>query len=35
MSNGTIVGLALLGGVGAILASQEPELRRYLKIRSM
>jgi hypothetical protein len=35
MSKGMIVGLALLGGVGAVLASQEPELRRYLKIRSM
>ncbi len=35
MRKGLIVGLALLGGVGALLASQEPEIRRYLKIRSM
>ncbi len=30
-----IVGLALLGGIGALVASQKPELRRYLKIRAM
>jgi len=35
MSKGLIVGLALLGGVGALLASQLPEIRRYLKIRAM
>ncbi len=35
MSKGLILGLALVGGVGAIVASQEPEIRRYLKIRSM
>ncbi len=35
MSKGLIGGLALLGGIGALVASQLPELRRYLKIRSM
>jgi uncharacterized protein DUF6893 len=35
MSKGLILGLALVGGVGAIVASQQPEIRRYLKIRSM
>ena len=35
MSKGAIVGLALLGAVGAVMASQQPEIRRYLKIRSM
>ncbi len=34
-NKGLIVGLALLGGIGALVASQEPELRRYLKLRSM
>ena len=27
--------LALLGGVGAIVAAQLPEIRRYMAIRSM
>ena len=35
MSKGLIAGLAILGGIGALVASQEPEIRRYLKIRSM
>ena len=35
MSKGLMLGLALVGGVGAIVASQQPEIRRYLKIRSM
>jgi len=35
MSKGLIVGLAVVGGVGAAVAAQIPELRRYLKIRSM
>ncbi len=35
MSKGLIVGLTLLGGIGALVASQEPEIRRYLKIRAM
>lgn len=35
MSKGLIVGLVVLGGAGAVLASQQPEIRRYLKIRSM
>ncbi len=35
MSKGLIVGFALLGGVGALVASQQPEIRRYLKIRAM
>lgn len=34
-NKGLIVGLALLGAIGALVASQEPELRRYLKLRSM
>ena len=35
MSKGLIVGLALVAGIGAAVAAQMPELRRYLKIRSM
>lgn len=35
MSKGMIGGLALLGGLVALGVSQEPEIRRYLKIRSM
>jgi hypothetical protein len=35
MSKGLFLGLALVGGLGAIVASQQPEIRRYLKIRSM
>jgi hypothetical protein len=35
MNKGLMIGLALLGGIAALVASQEPELRRYLKIRSM
>jgi hypothetical protein len=35
MSKGLIVGLAVLGGLGAVVASQQPEIRRYLRIRSM
>jgi hypothetical protein len=31
----TIVPLAVLGLVGAAVAAQAPELKRYLKIRSM
>lgn len=27
--------LALLGGIGALVAAQLPEIQRYLKIRSM
>ena len=27
--------LAVLAGIGALLATQMPEIRRYLKIRSM
>jgi uncharacterized protein DUF6893 len=35
MSKGVILGLAVLGGLGAVVASQQPEIRRYLRIRSM
>lgn len=35
MSKGLIAGLALLGGAVALGMSQEPEIRRYLKLRSM
>ncbi len=35
MSKGLVLGLALAGGLGAIVASQQPEIRRYLRIRSM
>lgn len=35
MSKGLIVGGVLLGGVGVLVAGQMPEIRRYLKIRSM
>jgi hypothetical protein len=27
--------LGVLAGIGALAASQEPEIRRYLKIKSM
>ena len=35
MSKRIIGGLAALAGIAAVAASQEPEIRRYLKIRSM
>ncbi|MGI8845237.1 MAG: DUF6893 family small protein [Thermoleophilaceae bacterium] len=35
MSKGVIAGLALLGGMVALGMSQAPEIRRYLKLRSM
>ncbi len=35
MSKALLLLLVLLGAVGAALAAQEPEIRRYLKIRSM
>jgi hypothetical protein len=30
-----IAGLGLVAGIGALVASQYPELQRYLKIKSM
>ncbi len=34
--NKKIIGvLAFLGGIAALAATQEPEIRRYIKIRSM
>jgi hypothetical protein len=30
-----VTGLAVLGAVGAAVVAQLPEIRRYLKIRSM
>jgi hypothetical protein len=30
-----LVGLAVIGGIGAITVASLPELKRYLKIRSM
>jgi hypothetical protein len=35
MSMGRTVGVALLGAVIFGMAKQQPEIRRYLKIRSM
>jgi len=35
MSKGFIALVGILGGVGALFATQLPELRRYLKIRAM
>ncbi len=35
MSKGMIAALGLVGLVVAVGATQEPEIRRYLKIRSM
>jgi hypothetical protein len=35
MSKGLIVGAALVAGIAAVVASQEPEIRRYLNIRAM
>jgi hypothetical protein len=35
MSKGTVVVLSLLAGIGALLFSQQAEIRRYLKIESM
>jgi hypothetical protein len=35
MSKGLLLLAALLALAGWLLASQEPEMRRYLKIRSM
>ena len=30
-----LIVLAVVGGIGAIIALQVPEIRRYLKVRSM
>ena len=30
-----LTGAAVVGGIGAAIAAQLPEIRRYLKIRSM
>jgi hypothetical protein len=35
MSIGKIGGIAVLAGLAAALATQAPELQRYMKIRSM
>ena len=35
MNKVTLMLVALLGVVGAALYAQEPEIRRYLKIKSM
>jgi hypothetical protein len=35
MSRFTLAGAAMVAGVGAAVATQWPEIRRYLKIRSM
>jgi hypothetical protein len=34
-SKGTIAGVATLAAVGALVATQVPEIKRYLNIRSM
>ena len=35
MNKGRLMLVALLGAVGTALYTQEPEIRRYLKIKSM
>ena len=35
MSKGILAGIIIVGGTGAAVYSQLPELRRYMKIRSM
>jgi len=35
MSKLMIAGLAFMGLIAAAVAAQEPEIRRYLKLRSM
>jgi hypothetical protein len=35
MSKGALLGLALLVAIAAVIARQSPEVRRYLKVRSM
>jgi hypothetical protein len=35
MSKGIMAGIIIVGGAGAAVYSQLPELRRYLKVRSM
>jgi hypothetical protein len=35
MSKGAVVVLALLAAIGGVVATQAPEIRRYLKIRAM
>jgi hypothetical protein len=35
MSKGLVVLVGLLAGVGAAVAVQAPEIKRYIKIRSM
>ena len=35
MSKAVLVVGAVIGGAGAMIAKQLPEIRRYLKIRSM
>jgi hypothetical protein len=35
MNRGTLAGIIVVGGVAAAVASQLPELRRYMAIRSM
>ncbi len=35
MSKGTVVLLALVVGIGAMVSAQLPELRRYMKIKQM
>jgi Family of unknown function (DUF6893) len=35
MSKAVIAAAAVVGGVGAVVYSQLPEIRRYLKVESM
>lgn len=35
MKTSAVVATALLAGVGGLIALQAPEIKRYLKIRSM
>lgn len=35
VSPGLIAGIIIVGGVGALVAAELPEIRRYLSIRSM
>ena len=35
MNKGLVATLGALGAIGALLAAQAPEIKRYMKIRSM
>ena len=35
MSKGLIAGIIVVGGIGALVAHQAPDVRRYIKISQM